>query len=120
MDLSLTFGILFFLGILYLLLGVIVFILKPDTTVSWVFFAACFLQGVSSLVSFDLETTHIGFVRAYLFDEAFLPAVVLHLSLLFPEKYKFIERYPRTSDYSIPNSCNPGYTVGNFLSPPLF
>ncbi len=93
-DLLMTFGIIFFLGILYVLIGAIVFVLKPDTTVSWVFLTGCFLQGISSFVSFDMETTHFGFIRAYIFDEAFLPAVVLHLSLLFPEKSRLVERYP--------------------------
>jgi class 3 adenylate cyclase len=93
-DLLMTFGIISFLAFLYLIIGGVVFILKPDTIVSWVFLLGCFLQGISSFVSFDLESTHFGFVRAYLFDEAFLPAVVLHLSLLFPEKSILVKRYP--------------------------
>jgi len=93
-DLAMTFGILFFQGILYLLIGVVVYMLKPDTKVSWVFSMACLLQGVSSFMSFDMESTHFGFVRLYLFDDAFLPAVVVHLSLLFPEKTKLIEKHP--------------------------
>ena len=95
LDLLMTFGIIFFMGMLYLLIGIVVFVLKPDATISWVFLSGCFLQAISSFVSFDLETTHFGFVRAYLFDEAFLPAVVLHLSMLFPEKARFIQKYPR-------------------------
>jgi len=94
MDLAMTFGILFSQGVLYLFLGIVVFILKPDTKVSWVFCLASFFQGISSFMSFDMESTHFGFVRAYLFDDAFLPALVIHLSLLFPEKSKFVERHP--------------------------
>jgi len=94
-DLLMTFGILFLMGTLYLLIGIVVFVLKPDTAVSWVFFLGCFLQGISSFVSFDIETTHYGFIRAYFFNEAFLPAVVLHLSMLFPEKAGFLEKHPR-------------------------
>jgi serine phosphatase RsbU (regulator of sigma subunit) len=94
-GLIMTFGIFFLLGLLYVMLGGTVFILKPNEKVSWVFFIACFLQGISSFASFDMETTHFGFVRAYLFIDAFLPAVVLHLSFLFPEKWKFVERHPR-------------------------
>jgi len=93
-DLFMTFGILFSQGVLYLFLGIVVYILKPDTKVSWVFSTACFLQGVSSFMSFDMESTHFGFVRLYLFDDAFLPAVVVHLSLLFPEKTKLVEKHP--------------------------
>lgn len=93
-DLSMTFGVLFFQGLLYVLLGIVVFILKPDTAVSWVFSTACLLLGISSFMSFDLESTHFGFVRLYLFADALLPAVVLHLSLLFPERARVVDRYP--------------------------
>lgn len=95
LDLLMTFGIIFFTGMLLFLIGIVVFILKPDTTVSWVFFVGCFLQGISSFSSFDLETTHFGFVRAALFNDPLLPAVLLHLSMLFPEKARFLEKYPR-------------------------
>jgi class 3 adenylate cyclase len=93
-DLLMTFGILFFLGSVYLIIGITVFILKPDIKVSWVFFTACFLLAVSNFVSFDIESTHFGFVRAYLFDDVFLPAVVLHFSLLFPEKSRLVRDRP--------------------------
>jgi class 3 adenylate cyclase len=94
-DLLTTFGIGFFIGILYLVIGGIVFILKPDTKVSWVFLLACLIQGVSSLMDFDSESTHFVSARVHQFIAAFLPAFVLHLSLLFPEKLKLVERYPR-------------------------
>ncbi len=93
-DLLMTFGILFFLGSCYLIIGITVFVLKPDTKVSWVFFLACLLLAVSNFASFDIESTHFGFARAYLFDDVFLPALVLHFSLLFPEKASFIRDYP--------------------------
>jgi class 3 adenylate cyclase len=93
-DLFMTFGVIFVLGVLYLLMGNIVFILKPNTRVSWIFLVGCLLQGISSFTSFDLESTHSGFVRAYLFDDVFFPAVVTHLALMFPERSTLLDRYP--------------------------
>src|SRR3990172_2301133 len=93
-DLLLTFGIFFFLGFLYLFTGTTVFVLKPDTTVSWLFFSGCLLESISSFISFDMESTHFGFFRLMILCDAFLPAVVLHLSFLFPEKSKLAESRP--------------------------
>lgn len=92
-DLVMTFGIIFFLGILFLIIGAVVFVLKPDTWVSWVFFLGCFLQSTSFFMSFDMETTH-AFTRPYLFIDAYLPAVVVHLSLLFPQRTRLADRHP--------------------------
>jgi class 3 adenylate cyclase len=93
-DFLMIFGIPLFEGIVYLILGVIVFILKPDTKVSWLFLLACFNEGIICLTTFDGESTHFLPVWIQLFMEPFLPAIILHLSLLFPEKSKLIERYP--------------------------
>lgn len=81
-------------GILYLIIGLIVFILKPDTEVSWVYLLGCFIQGASSFTSFDAESTHLMPIWFRLPMDAFLPAFIIHLSLLFPEKLKLIEKYP--------------------------
>ena len=93
-DLLLTFGIFAFLGVLYLITGAAVFVLKPDSTVSWLFFAGCLLESVSSFISFDMESTHVGFFRLMILCDVFLPAVVLHLSFLFPEETKLAQRRP--------------------------
>ena len=93
-DFLTIFGINFFQGILYLTIGIVVFILKPDTKVSWVFLLGCFFQGITSFIGFDTESTHFGFLRVQQFLAAFLPAIVFHFSLLFPQRSKFVERYP--------------------------
>jgi class 3 adenylate cyclase len=94
LDLVETFGITFLAGILYLVIGVIVFVLKPDTGVSWAFFAVCFFLSAYAITSFDLQSSHLGFVRLYLIARAFIPATVLHLSLIFPEPLRLTERHP--------------------------
>ena len=91
-DLVSTYGILFLFGVFYLTIGVVVFALKPDTEITCVFFSACTLLSVSSIISYDVEVTHLGFIRAYLLNEALLPAIVLHLSCVFPTRFQFFER----------------------------
>jgi serine phosphatase RsbU (regulator of sigma subunit) len=93
-DFLTIFGINFFQGILYLTIGIIVFILKPDTKVSWVFLWGCFFQGITSFIGFDTESTHFGFLRVQQFLATFLPAIVFHFSLLFPQRSKWVQRYP--------------------------
>lgn len=93
-DLLLIFGTSFLSGITYLLLGVVVFILKPDTKVSWAFLLACVFLGIYTVTSFDLQTTHVGFVRLYLLVVAYAPAALTQLSFVFPENKKMIERHP--------------------------
>ena len=83
MDLLLSFGFPFLSGIIYLIVGVIVFILKPDTKVSWAFLMACFFLSVYTITAFDIVSTNGGFIRMYLFAETFVPAAFIHFSLLF-------------------------------------
>jgi len=93
-DLVMTFGITFLSGIIYVLIGVVVFLLKPDTRASWAYLLFCFFLGVYAIMAFDIQSTHWGFARFYFFALAFVPAAVIHLSFVFPEKSSFIERRP--------------------------
>jgi class 3 adenylate cyclase len=92
-DLFMTFEIFLFIGLIYLIIGITVFILKPDSKTSWVFFIVCFLQSITNFTSFDVESTH-AFIRAYIFVYALIPAFVLHLSLLFPEVSTLAKKHP--------------------------
>lgn len=94
-DLLITFGIPFLSGLLYFLLGVVVFLLKPDTRVSWAFFLSCFFLSLYTIIAFDAQSTHWGFVRLYFLTGAFFPAAFLQLSLVFPQPKKSIEQHPR-------------------------
>lgn len=89
-DLLMTFGIPFFAGIIYLLIGVIVFILKPHTKESWAFLLVCFSLSMYTITAFD--NTLLFLVRINLLALALLPAAFIHLSLIFPQKKRLIER----------------------------
>jgi len=93
-DLLMTFGVTFFPGIIYLLIGVVVFILKPCTKVSWVFLLLCFSLSIYTATVFDVVATHCGFIRLYFFVQTFFPAIFVHLSFFFPQKTRFIQKYP--------------------------
>lgn len=93
-DFVMTFGITFLSGLLYLSLGVIVFVLKPDRDLSWVFLIMAACLGLYSTTAFDIQSTHAGFIRLYLFVLTLLPAALVHLSLLFPQRLPLLDRHP--------------------------
>jgi serine phosphatase RsbU (regulator of sigma subunit) len=93
-DLLRTFGIPFISGIIYVLLGLIVFIMKPNEKDSSAFILACFFLGIYFLTTFDLLSNHLMFIRVYIFAHTFFPAAAVHLSMVFPEKRTWIEKRP--------------------------
>jgi len=93
-DLLLIFGVSLFMGISYMLIGLIVFIMKPDTKLSWVFLIMCFLLSLYPITFFDTQTTHYGFVRVFLMANTFVPAAFVHFSLYFPEPQRLVLKYP--------------------------
>jgi phosphoserine phosphatase RsbU/P len=94
-DLLMTFGTTFFAGVTYLLIGLIVFIMKPGTKVSWTFLVACVFLSLWSITIFDMQATHYGFIRFYLLAASVFPAVFIHFSFYFPETQKLVLKHPR-------------------------
>jgi len=94
LDLLMTFGITLLGAILYLLMGVVVYIMKPNTRASWAFLLACFFLSLYTVTIFDIGATHIGFIRVYLLAATFFPAAFVHLSLFFPQPWHIIEQRP--------------------------
>ena len=93
-DWFMTFGLTFFSGLAYLTLGFIVYILKPDSDMTWPFLFSGFFLGLYSISAFDVASTHWGMVRLNLLAFLFIPAAFLHLSLVFPERTTIIQRFP--------------------------
>ena len=93
-DLAMTFGVTFVAGLIYVLIGFIVFLLKPDMKVSWAFFIACVSLSLFAITSFDIQSTHAGFIRIYLLVNAAWPAAFVHLAFVFPARREFVERRP--------------------------
>jgi class 3 adenylate cyclase len=93
-DFVVLVGTLYMAGLLYLILGIVVFVLKPDTPVSWSHFLLCFGLSAFNLTSFDVAATHAGMVRWYFIFSALMPAAGVHLSMLFPQPRSFVLRRP--------------------------
>ena len=88
-------GFPFVSGLLYILIGVLVFLMKPHQRNSWIFllFAATF--GI--LLTFLYQSgplTPLWLENANIFAYTFTPAVFLHLALCFPAERKILERHP--------------------------
>jgi class 3 adenylate cyclase len=93
-DLVMTHGIPLLTGLVYASTAVVVFILKPDTAVSWAFAIAAMSMALFAITSFDVQSTHGGLVRLYLLVNALFPAAFVHLSLLFPTPTAAAARRP--------------------------
>lgn len=94
LDLLLTFGLMALAGLIYVSIGVVVFLLKPATRASWAFLLVSFFLGIYGISAFDLLATHMGFVRMHLTALAFFAAGLFHLSFVFPEQWAVIEQRP--------------------------
>jgi class 3 adenylate cyclase len=93
-DLLVIFGALFLVGTVYLLIGVVVFVMKPDTAVSWSFFLLCCFLSQFNVMAFDVAATHQGFVRWYFAANGLFAAAGIHLAMLFPQPRAFVARRP--------------------------
>jgi class 3 adenylate cyclase len=92
-DLLTTFGLEFLVGLTYVVIGVVVFIMKPDTAVSWSFLLLCSFLSLYNITDFEKGST--GLAMIYMFAMTFIPAAGLHLSFLFPERKNILQRLPR-------------------------
>ena len=92
-DFLLVFGIPFLGGLALYALGFTVFILKPDTSISWVFFLLCFFLGSYMVTGFDLLT---DYYTLHFHSIVFLlyPAAFFHLGLIFPDHRRILTRFP--------------------------
>ena len=93
-DIFSTFGFYFITAFIYFIFGLLVFVMKPDTEVSWAFLLASYFVGLYYLVNVDVIATHKGLIRIYLLASALFPAATFHLSMLFPEPQRSIRKYP--------------------------
>ncbi len=88
-------GFLFLLGLCYVFIGTVVFLMKPHSRTSWVFLLFTgtlgvwmfFLYKIGKMSPFWLETVQI---LAY----CFTPAVFVHLAFSFPEERRLLRDHP--------------------------
>ena len=92
-DFFMVFFLPFLGGLLVFTIGLIVFLLKPNTASSWVFFFFCLVVGLYMATGFEMQSTY-RFVILHYFLIPFQGAVLFHLGLVFPEKKRFLHRLP--------------------------
>jgi len=89
-----TFGSTFLQGIIFFALGVIVFLLKPESAVSVLFFFATMLLGASNFVDFSVSSRASPFSYLVIISDNTLSALALHFSALFPFRHELFDRRP--------------------------
>lgn len=90
-------GIPYLVGLTYVLIAILVFLMKPYHRTSWVFFLfssvfglyLTFLIKIDELWPYWLSTLHM-------FLYTFTPAVFIHMAMSFPEERMLIKKHPYT------------------------
>ena len=91
-DFLMTYLPFYLPAVSYFFIGLVVYILKPDTQASWSFFLTCIFFSI--LNATGSVTTPLILFKIYLLTMSFCAAAVFHLALVFPEKKAFIVKHP--------------------------
>lgn len=92
-DFILVFSINFVVGLAICILGVAVYVLKPNTITSWTFLLMGLTIGQYGVTGFEIHTSYY-LVRFHYFVLSIFPFTFLHLGLIFPERKRLMVRYP--------------------------
>jgi len=86
-------GPLFAMGLVYVLIGALVFLMKPRATQSWLFFVMSCFTGMRVSFAAPADLIHpTWFYDLRFLNEALLPASLIHLATRFPQTRAFIHR----------------------------
>ena len=92
-DLARRAGIGMLVGIGQLVMGAIVFLLRPHTRRSWIFLAFCLAWFGLCLLLYDFQSTFV-FNDLFFFCWFMSSALMLHLAFVFPDERRFIQQKP--------------------------
>ena len=88
-------GLSFLVGICYVFIGILVFMMKPHQRTSWIFFLFTSIFGLLLTFFYRLgPTVPIWLENFNIIAYCFTPAVFIHLALSFPEERKLLQKYP--------------------------
>ena len=91
---ELTFFLLpWLVGVAYLAIGAIAYLLKPLRS-TWAFWLFCLFMGLTLNFRIVWEDSEIYWLSIWVFAIAFTPAAMIHLALSFPEKRGFAKGRP--------------------------
>ncbi len=86
-------GVGMFVGIGQLIMGAVVFLLRPNTKRSWVFFAFCLSWFGLCFLLYDFHSAFV-FHELFLFCWFMTSATMLHLAFVFPEERQIVRQKP--------------------------
>lgn len=81
------------LGIFYLLVGSVIYSLRPDDQTTQTFLVVCVAIALNLILLFNIITSH-ELVRLWLAALPLTGAALLHLALVFPQKWRLLQRAP--------------------------
>lgn len=89
-DLLNIFGVVFFVGLVFLIIGTIVYKLKPLLLTSKVFYAICFCLGIWFVVDFEYQTgfNFLYYINWQFLAQLFTPAFLILFAFVFPSPNK--------------------------------
>ncbi len=94
-DSFLRSGFAYIAGLSYLLIGVLVFLMKPHQRTSWVFLLFCSVLGIFFMLFYKVGLMNPFFLENFnILGYAFAPAVFIHLALTFPVERDLIKKHP--------------------------
>ena len=90
-------GLPYLVGLCYILIGTLVFLMKPHQRTSWIFFLFGATMGLLLTFFFkfsELSPPWLG--TFHILINAFVPAALVHLAMSFPEERTIVRRHPYT------------------------
>ena len=89
-------GFPYVVGLCYIFMGVLVFLMKPHRRTSWIFFLFATIVGLwlAFFVKLDVIMKPFWLNTFHIFLNAFVPAVLIHLAMSFPEERRVLKKYP--------------------------
>jgi class 3 adenylate cyclase len=86
---------IFAIGLIYVIIGVLVFIMKPQASESWLFLVMTFFMGMDiSLGSPSDLMRPLWFYDIRRLSDVIIPAPLIHLALRFPKPRSFLVKKP--------------------------
>jgi signal transduction histidine kinase len=102
----LIFGAYLFSGLVFALIGIGVWFLKPATPASWALFLVSLAGGLFALTAADLYAPS-WFFRLHVLGEALFPAGFMHVALVFP-----VDRFRRSRPFLLSLPYLVAFTLG--------
>jgi len=88
-------GLPFFMGLCYVLIGSLVFLMKPHRRSSWIFFLSTSTFGLWQFFIYKISLmTPLWLENVVIFAYCFTPAVIIHLALCFPKERIILQKIP--------------------------